>query len=146
MRIRNIIIVFLSLCLVVLCITVAVAHKQKNELQASIDATFKNYLAHASGSLNSEVNEYSYRSMIANLSSAAAISELTSYEEINDDLDISLFNLYTSLREDKSKEKVLEQIEELKRVFAIMVQDPANKDATNRLIRIANETFFNSGN
>ncbi|MNL62478.1 hypothetical protein D3C87_1865030 [compost metagenome] len=72
------------------------------------------------------------------------MSELTSFEEINDDLDISLNDLYISLREEKSKDKVLARIEELRGIFLMMVQDPTSKEATNNLIQIANETFFNA--
>ncbi|MNR55996.1 hypothetical protein D3C85_1764790 [compost metagenome] len=70
------------------------------------------------------------------------MSGLTSFEKVNDDLDISLYNLYISLREEKSKEKILARIEELHEIFFIMVQDPTSKEATNKLIQIADETFF----
>ncbi|WP_170308050.1 hypothetical protein [Paenibacillus dakarensis] len=88
------------------------------------------------------VDDYTYRSMISSVYNVAAMSELTSYEKINDELDISLYNLYISLREEKSKDKVLERIEELHDIFFIMVQDPTSKEATNKLIKIADETFF----
>src|SRR5690606_41520982 len=94
------------------------------------------------GSLSLLVDEYSYRLMISSVYSVSQMSELTSYEKINDDLDISLHYLYISLREEKSKEKVIARIEELHDIFFIMVQDPTSKEATNRLIEIANETFF----
>lgn len=89
-----------------------------------------------------QVDDYAYRSIISNVNSLAVMSELTSYEELNDDLDISLHNLYISLREEKSKEKVLARNEELREIFFTMVQDPASKEATNKLIQIAHETFF----
>lgn len=66
------------------------------------------------------INDYTYRSMISSVSNAAAISELTSFEELNDDLDISLNQLYISLR------------------------DPINHEATDRIIQINNDTFFNT--
>ncbi|SEM50067.1 hypothetical protein SAMN05518847_1012 [Paenibacillus sp. OV219] len=81
--------------------------------------------------------------MISSVSSVAAMSELTSFEDVNDDLDISLHNLYISLREVKSKDRVLARTEELHEVFFTLVQDPSSKEATNKLIQIANETFFN---
>jgi hypothetical protein len=91
-----------------------------------------------------EVNDYTYRSMISSVSNAAAISELTSFEKLNDDLDISLYQLYIALREERSKDKVLLRIEELREIFSMLVRDPINHEATDRIIQINNDTFFNA--
>ena len=71
------------------------------------------------------------------------MSQLTSFEKTNNNLDISLHNLYISLREEESKELVSSRVEELRDIFSILVQDPSSHEATDKLIQIANETFFN---
>ncbi|GKU78975.1 hypothetical protein L3i20_v233720 [Paenibacillus sp. L3-i20] len=67
------------------------------------------------------MNDYAYRSVLSSVSNVASISDLTSYEEQNDNLDISLYNLYFSLREDKSKDKVLSRAVELRDTFTVLV-------------------------
>lgn len=120
--------------------------ERKNEakdLQSAIDAKFRAELNKVYGTIISEMNDYTYRSFLANLSSAASISDLTSFEDQNDDLDISLYNLFISLREEKSKDKVLARADELRDAFSILVTEPANKEATDQIIEITDETFFN---
>lgn len=136
------IIIVLTICSAILLFTFVDSQSQKRELQDSIDAAYKHQLGNVLGSFSMQVDDYAYRSIISNVNSLAVMSELTSYEELNDDLDISLHNLYISLREEKSKEKVLARNEELREIFFTMVQDPASKEATNKLIQIAHETFF----
>ncbi|WP_141505293.1 hypothetical protein [Paenibacillus luteus] len=111
-------------------------------LQNSIDTKFKHELSNVLGSFSMMMNDYTYRSVLSSVSNVASISELTSYEDQNDNLDISLYNLYISLREDKSKEKVLSRADELRDVFMMLVTDPASKEATDKLIQITDETFF----
>ncbi|MNL22805.1 hypothetical protein D3C87_1441650 [compost metagenome] len=137
------IIILLILCFAILLFKFFESQNQRNELQNSIDTAYKLQLSNVLGSFSMEVNDYTYRSMISSVYNVAVMSELTSFEKINDDLDISLYNLYISLREEKSKDKVLVRIEELHEIFFKMIQDPASKEATNKLIQIANETFFN---
>jgi uncharacterized protein YigA (DUF484 family) len=139
------IIILLSLSLIIVSFKFVESQSQRKELQNSIDIAFRHQLSIVLGSFSMEVNDYTYRSMISSVSNVAAMSELTSYEDINDNLDISLYNLYISLREEKSKDKVLSRIEELREIFNIMFQDPANNKATDRIIQITNETFFNKG-
>lgn len=136
------IIIVLTICSAILLFTFVDSQSQKRELQDSIDAAYKHQLGNVLGSFSMQVDDYAYRSIISNVNSLAVMSELTFYEELNDDLDISLHNLYISLREEKSKEKVLARNEELREIFFTMVQDPASKEATNKLIQIAHETFF----
>ncbi len=119
------------------------SNRMRQHLQDSIDNSFKYQLSHVLDSLSMEINEYTYRSLIANVSNAASLSELTSFEKINDNLDITLHHLYISLREEKSKDKVLLRIDELREVFLLLVQEPSSKQATDRLIEITNDTFFN---
>jgi len=137
------IIILLLLCIAILLFKFDESRGQRNELQNSIDTAYRHQLSNVLGSFSKEVNDYTYRSMISSVYNVAMMSELTSFEKINDDLDISLNNLYISLREEKSKDKVLARIEELHEIFFMMVQDPTSKEATNKLIQIANETFFN---
>lgn len=137
------IIILLSFFLVILSFKFIESQSQKKELQSSIDNSFRHQLSNVLGCFSMQVNDYTYRSMISSVSNVAAMSELTSFEDVNDDLDISLYNLYISLREEKSKDKVLARIEELNEIFFTLVQDPTSKEATNKLIQIANETFFN---
>jgi hypothetical protein len=136
------IIIALSICSAILLYKFVETLDQRRDFEHSIDAAYKQQLNHALESFSMQVNEYTYRSMISSVYSVAKMAELTSYEKVNDDLDISLHNLYISLREDKSKEKVLARTEELHEIFFMMLQDPTSKEATNRLIRIADETFF----
>ncbi|AEI44528.1 hypothetical protein KNP414_06004 [Paenibacillus mucilaginosus KNP414] len=51
-------------------------------------------------------------------------------------------NLYIALREDKSKDKVLSRADELRDIFILLVQDPASKEAVEKIIDITEETFF----
>jgi aspartyl-tRNA synthetase len=134
----------LSLSLVIVGFKFVESQSLRKELQNSIDSSFRYQLSNVLGSFSMEVNDYTYRTMISSVSNVAAMSELTSFEEINDNLDISLNYLYISLREEKSKDKVLLRIEELREIFNIMVQDPVNHEATDRIIQITNETFFNT--
>ncbi|REE68761.1 hypothetical protein A8990_13627 [Paenibacillus taihuensis] len=136
------ILIVLSLCFAVLLYKYVESHGQKKELKSAIDAAYKVQLSKTLESFSMEVNDYTYRSMISSVYSVASMSELTSFEKANDDLDISLYNLYYSLREEKSKDKVLARIDDLHEVFFKMVLDPASKEATDKLIQIANETFF----
>lgn len=136
------IIIVLSICCAILLFKSFGNQSQERGIQSAVDTTFKQQLGTVLGSFSMRVDDYTYRSMISSVYSVAAMSELTSYEKINDELDISLYNLYISLREEKSKDKVLERIEELHDIFFIMVQDPTSKEATNKLIKIADETFF----
>ncbi|WP_223067422.1 hypothetical protein [Paenibacillus caui] len=118
------------------------AQNKNNELQRSIDNTFKYQLSNTLSSFSMIVNDYTYRSMLSSVATVASLSELTSYADINDDLDISLHNLFISLREDKSKDKVLLRVDEIREIFFMLVQEPTSKEATDRLSQIANETFF----
>lgn len=136
------IIISLTICSAILLFKLVQSLDHKRDLENSIDAAYKQQLNNVLGSFSMQVNEYTYRSMISSVYSVAEMSELTSYEKVNDDLDISLHYLYISLREEKSKEKVLARTEELHDIFFMMVQDPTSKEATNRLIQIADETFF----
>lgn len=142
MKKKTYIIYILLICSAVLLFSLVKSVEQRKNLQNSIDYAYMQQLHNVLGSLSLLVEEYSYRLMISSVYSVSQMSELTSYEKINDDLDISLHYLYISLREEKSKEKVLARIEELHDIFFIMVQDPTSKEATNRLFEIANETFF----
>ena len=136
------IIILLSILVIVLLLKFVVSQSQRSTLQNTIDTSFKYQLSNVLGSFGNEVNDYTYRSMISSVYSVSVMSELTSFEDKNDDLDISLNYLYVSLREDKSKDKVLARIEELREILFEMVQDPTSKEATNKLIQIANDTFF----
>lgn len=112
------------------------------DLQSSIDAKFRYELSEVLGSLNKEMDDYTYRSFLSNMSDAAALSDLTSYEEQNDELDVSLYSLFVALREEKSKDKVLARADELREVFKVLVMEPANKEATDQINQITKETFF----
>ncbi|WP_239616816.1 hypothetical protein [Cohnella mopanensis] len=121
--------------------------QNKNEdLQNSINRSFKYQLGNVLSSFSMEVNDYNYRSMLASVSNAASLSELTTYEKDNDSLDVCLYNLYFSLREDKSKDLTLSRIDELREIFFLLVQEPTSKEATDKLSQITNETFFKTGN
>ncbi|MGZ9584012.1 hypothetical protein [Paenibacillus marinisediminis] len=137
------IIILLSLIVVILGYKFVESQSLRKGLQSSIDISFRNQLSQVLGSFSMEVNDYTYRMMISSVSSAVALSELTSFEEINDQLDISLHYLYISLREEKSKNKVLSRTNELREIFNIMILNPDSSEATDRLIQIAEETFFN---
>lgn len=141
---NTIIIVLLSLSVCILSFMLVESQRQRTEIQNSIDLAFKYQLSNALSSFSMEVNDYSYRAMISSVYNVAAMSELTSFEESNDDLDISLHNLYISLREDKSKDKVLARTEELHDIFFQLVQDPDSHEATDKLFKISNETFFST--
>lgn len=117
---------------------------QKIKLQDSIDLTFRAQLGKVLDSFSMVVNDYTYRSMVSSVYNVAMLSELTSYEEINDNLVISLYNLFISLREEKSKDLTLLRIEELREIFFELVQDPTNQKSTDRLSQIVSDTFFNN--
>lgn len=136
------IIAILSVLVVFLGFKNIVSEKSNSEILRLNDQTFKYQLGKVLGSFSMEVNDYTYREMISSVYSVAVMSELTSYEDINDNLDISLHNLYISLREEKSKDLVLSRVDELREVFNTMVQDPSNQKAIEEIIQIANETFF----
>ncbi|MEK3885789.1 hypothetical protein [Paenibacillus sp. PL2-23] len=57
----------------------------------------------------------------------------------------ALFYIFMRLyfRNSGSKEKVLARIDELRDIFFLLVQEPASKEATNKLLIIVDETFFN---
>lgn len=139
----------LVLCIAYLIFTILQYDKvkdQNEELQKANDALFKVQLNNALSSFEMEVNDYTYRSMLANVSNAAVLSELTTFEQANDDLDISLNNLYIALREDKSKDLTLARIDELRNIFTMLVRNPASKTATERMNWITDETFFDNKN
>lgn len=117
-------------------------NKSKQELQNSIDKAFKYQLSKIRDSLSLKVDESSYRMILTSTSNAATMSKLTSYEDVNDNLDISLHNLYISLREEKSKNKVLARTAELRDIFLKLVDEPTNKEALDNLMKITDETFF----
>ncbi|KRE88284.1 hypothetical protein ASG89_34870 [Paenibacillus sp. Soil766] len=133
---------FLVLCFIIMGYNYVKGSTKAQDLQNAIDTKFKLELSHVLSSLSMKMNDYSYRSVLSSVSNVASISELTSYEEQNDNLDISLYNLYISLREDKSKDKVLSRADELRDVFTVLVRDPASKEATDKIIQITDETFF----
>ncbi|WP_271755167.1 hypothetical protein [Cohnella sp. JJ-181] len=141
-RIHTYIIIVLSMCCAIFLFKFIESQDQRRDLENSIDVAYKQQLSNVLGSFSMQVNEYTYRSMISSVYSALEMSELTSYDKVNDDLDIGLHYLYISLREEKSKEKVLARTEELHDIFFMMVQDPTSKEATDKLIQIADETFF----
>ncbi|OAX49392.1 hypothetical protein [Paenibacillus sp. AD87] len=143
-KIRTYIIVLLTLSLIILGFKFVESQNQRKELQNSIDNSFRYEISNVQHSFSMVVNDYTYRSMISSVSNAAAISELTSFEKLNDDLDISLYQLYIALREERSKDKVLLRIEELREIFSMLVRDPINHEATDRIIQINNDTFFNA--
>jgi len=143
-KIGTYIIVLLTLSLIILGFKFVESQNQRKELQSSIDNSFRYEISNVLQSFSMVVNDYTYRSMISSVSNAAAISELTSFEKLNDDLDISLNQLYISLREERSKDKVLSRIEELREIFSMLVRDPISHEATDRIIQINNDTFFNT--
>ncbi|WP_433923276.1 hypothetical protein [Paenibacillus taichungensis] len=143
-KISTYIIVLLTLSLIILGFKFVESQNQRRELQNSIDNSFRYEISNVLHSFSMVVNDYTYRSMISSVSNAAAISELTSFEKLNDDLDISLNQLYISLREERSKDKVLSRIEELREIFSMLVRDPINHEATDRIFQITNDTFFNA--
>ncbi|NEU63784.1 hypothetical protein [Paenibacillus sp. ALJ109b] len=143
-KISTYIIVLLTLSLIILGFKFVESQNQRKELQNSIDNSFRYEISNVQHSFSMEVNDYTYRSMISSVSNVAAISELTSFEKLNDDLDISLYQLYIALREERSKDKVLLRIEELREIFSMLVRDPINHEATDRIIQINNDTFFNA--
>jgi hypothetical protein len=143
-KISTYIIVLLTLSLIIFGSKFVESQNQRKVLQNSIDNSFRYEISNVLHSFSMVVNDYTYRSMISSVSNAAAISELTSFEKLNDDLDISLNQLYISLREERSKDKVLSRIEELREIFSILVRDPINHEATDRIIKINNDTFFNT--
>ncbi|SDK01285.1 hypothetical protein SAMN05428961_101490 [Paenibacillus sp. OK060] len=143
-KISTYIIVLLTLSLIILGSKFVESQNQRKELQNSIDNSFRYEISNVQHSFSMVLNDYTYRSMISSVSNAAAISELTSFEKLNDDLDISLYQLYISLREERSKDKVLLRIEELREIFSMLVRDPINHEATDRIIQINNDTFFNT--
>jgi hypothetical protein len=132
----------------VLCILLSLKYietkNSKDYLQESVDQTFKYQLHQVLSSLSMKMSEYSYRTLLSSVSNASSLSELTSYEDMNDNLDISLHNLFIALREERSKDKVLLRLDELREIFVVLVQDPVNHEVTERLIRINIETFFNA--
>ncbi|MCG7214377.1 hypothetical protein [Paenibacillus mucilaginosus] len=115
------------------------------KLQTSIDNRFKHELSSVLSNLSLTMNDDTYRSVLSSVSNAASISDLTSYEEQNDSLDISLEYLYISLREDKSKDKVLSRADELRDIFLVIMTDPASKEATDKILKITEETFLRNG-
>lgn len=135
------IIIVLSICSLLLGMKVIEYHNLKKDLQDSIDNSFKYQLNQVLNSFSMIVNDYTYRSMISSLSAATATSGLTTYQKINYDLELSLHQLYISLREDQSMNKVLEHTDELRELFLILVQDPVNREATDKIFRIAEESF-----
>jgi|GEM_PF-1508746 len=136
---------FLVICmagLILICLKYVEVQNSNKELQHSINNAFRHQLSNVLGSFSVEVNDYTYRDMLSNVFSAARMSELTTYEDRNDELDIILHNLYFSLREEKSKDSILSKVDELRDIFLLLVQDPANKEATDKLSLLTNETFF----
>lgn len=141
-NLNSVIIIFLSLGLIVIGFKYIESQSARKELQGTIDNSFRQQLGSVLGSFSMEVNDYTYRSMISTVSNVSAMSELTSYGRINDNLDISLNYLYISLREEKSKDLVLLRVEELRDIFHLLVQDPSSQEATDKIIEITKEVFF----
>ncbi|OXM15877.1 hypothetical protein [Paenibacillus herberti] len=128
--------------LIILSYKYVEANTKAQNLQNSIDAKFKAELSFTRDSFNVKMNDYAYRSILSRVSTVASISEITSYEDQNDNLDISLYNLYVALNNDRSKEKVLSRADELRDIFMMLVTNPASKEATDKLMQINDETFF----
>lgn len=141
-NLNSFIIIFLSLGLIVIGFKYMESQSARKELQSTIDNSFRQQLGGVLGSFSMEVNDYTYRSMISTVSNVSAMSELTSYGRINDNLDISLNYLYISLREEKSKDLVLLRVDELRDIFNLLVQDPSSQEATDKIIEITKEVFF----
>lgn len=118
------------------------ANNKAQNLQNTIDEKFKMELSSVYSSFNTKLDEMAYRSALSSVSTAASISEITSYEDQNDNLDISLYNFYHALRNDESKEKVLARADEVRDIFTMLFLDPASKEATDKLMQINNDTFF----
>lgn len=137
---------FSMLCLAGLIVTglkyVQVQNNSK-QLQNSVDDAFRYQLNRVFDSFSMKVSDYTYRDMLANVLSAAQMSELTTYGDKNDELDVCLHNLYLSLREEKSKDMTLSNIDELREIFSLLVRDPASTTATDQLSLLTQETFFN---
>ncbi|WP_166243114.1 hypothetical protein [Paenibacillus turpanensis] len=117
-------------------------HHAKKELQASIDQTFKSNIGRVLDSLSLKASEDSYRMILASVLSAASMAEITTFEANNDDLDIALHNLFIALRNEQSREKVLQRTQELHDLFFKLMTSPDSREATDKLLQIANETFF----
>ncbi|MEF2248062.1 hypothetical protein [Paenibacillus sp. IITD108] len=141
-NLNSFIIIFLSLGLIVIGFKYIESQSARKELQSTIDNSFRQQLGSVLGSFSMEVNDYTYRSMISTVSNVSAMSELTSYGRINDNLDISLNYLYISLREEKSKDLVLLRADQLREIFHLLVQDPSSQEATDKIIEITKEVFF----
>lgn len=128
--------------LIVISLKYVQVQNNSKQLQNSVNDAFRYQLNQVLSSFSVEVSDYTYRDMLSSVFSATQMSELTTYEEMNDDLDVGLHNLYLSLREDKSKDITLSKIDELRDIFLLLVRDPASKEATDQLLLLTNETFF----
>ncbi|MCM3746119.1 hypothetical protein M3223_01985 [Paenibacillus pasadenensis] len=118
------------------------ANTEAQNLQNTIDEKFKIVLSIVYSSFNTKIDEMAYRSALSSVSTAASISEITSYEDQNDNLDVSLYNFYHALRNDESKVKILARADEVRDIFTMLFLDPASKKATDKLMEINDETFF----
>lgn len=140
--------------LFILCLVVSVfcsykyfkANESSKELQESINNQFTLQLGLVINSLSVEVSEESYRSILSSVSSAASLSKLTTYDDMNDDLDLALDYLYLSLRKEDSKDITLSKIDELREIFYLLIEEPTSKEATDQLLEIVEETYVNDSN
>ncbi|ANE46524.1 hypothetical protein SY83_09800 [Paenibacillus swuensis] len=137
-KISTYLIIILSLSVIILGFKHYESQSQKKDLQNSIDHAFKSQIYNVIGDLSVKLDDYTYKFVISSVSNAATLAELTSYEEMNDDLDISLQDLFVKLREGKPEDLTTSRIDELREIFHIMIQNTANPDATDRLMQIAN--------
>lgn len=145
--------ILMGLMIVALVILVVLGIKYKNlsaeqdSQQRQIDNAFKTSLNFAmsgfavdfQGSQDENLTEYSYNEAMSNLAAAAQLSNLTTYEDENDYLDISLFGLYKLMEQKEYKQSVVKRAKAIYDNLLKLTQNPADKEATKSIIKLTDE-------
>ncbi|MFX3634690.1 MAG: hypothetical protein ACE3L7_12705 [Candidatus Pristimantibacillus sp.] len=108
-----------------------------NYLQTNVNHAFKGHLGlitTACFSVNLEGgNSGEYDKCIASVATAAGLSNLSSYEEENDLIDVVLQNFYGAMLVPENKAKLIQDSEKIRGLFVRLLMNPSDIETTTEL-------------
>lgn len=117
----------------------------KNRINDSFLSTLNlassNFTTNFEGDLESELFNYNYKDAIANLAMASQLVIFTDYTNINKSLNLTLYNLYKIMEQDKNRQQIESNFNLIYKNLMILCQNPNDISATENLNAVI-KTFY----
>jgi hypothetical protein len=83
--------------------------------------------------------QYSYNEAMTNLASSSQLVKLTTYVDKNNYLDAALYNLYKLMEQNEYKRNIMDKSKPIYDSLLRLSQNPADKEATDNIIKLTEE-------